>query len=339
MSPDGPAALALLRGTHVAALLVLAGTLGFRAVVLRGAAAPGLRRIATAAAALALGLGGAWFLAEAAQLGSARSLGGAIAAVPAMLEYFGFARLLLLRLALLALALAGLAAGPAELPSGWGLAALGGLAGAALGLQPWLGHAGAAGGVAGIVLPGAELVHLAGAALWFGGLPAFAGVLRRATGAELVRAVPRFSALALAAVLAIAAGGAAEGWVLVGGIARLSGTGYGRAVLLKITLFTAALMLAAVNRLVLTSQLEGPAADLARGRLRGTVAVETVLGLAIVLAAGWLAGQPPGADLTAVALSWPWRSAGLIVLIAGAGALWFARPADPPRSPLSGVSR
>jgi len=326
MTPGDLAVLALLRGTHVAALLVLAGTFGFRAVVLRGAPAPGLRRIAILAAVLALGLGGAWFLMEAAQLGRADSLAGAFATVPAMLTYFAFARLLLLRLGLLTLALAGLLAVPAALPSGWRLVLLAGLACVALGVQPWLGHAGAAAGVTGAVLVGAELMHLAGAALWLGGLPAFAFALRRMTGRGLVRTVQRFSALALAAVLAIALGGAVEGWILVGGFARLSGTGYGQTVLVKTALFAAALCLAAVNRLVLTGRLDGPAAALAHRRLRATVAVETALGMAIVLTAGWLADLPPGADLTAVARSWPWRVAGLIVLLAGAGALWFARP-------------
>lgn len=337
MNPGGMAALALLRGTHVAALLVLAGTFGFRAVVLRGAPAPGLRRIAIMAAALALGLGGAWFLVEAAQLGRADSLAGAFATVPAMLTYFAFARLLLLRLGLLTLALAGLLAVPAALSSGWRLVLLAGLACGALGVQPWLGHAGAAAGVTGAVLVGAELVHLAGAALWLGGLPAFAVALRRTTGRELVRAVQRFSALALGAVVAIALGGAVEGWFLVGGVARLSGTGYGQAVLVKTALFAAALCLAAMNRLVLTGRLDGPGAALAHQRLRATVAIETALGLAIVLTAGWLSDLAPGADLTAVARSWPWLVAGVIIVLAGLGALWFARPADPTRVRQLGV--
>lgn len=334
MSLDGPAALVLLRGLHVAALLVLFGSLGFAALALRRAGAPGMhgaaRRMAVVAAGLALGLGAAWFLAEAALLSGADGLEQAVAAVPAMLAYLGFARWLLLRLGLLVLMLAGLAVTPADGLRGGRLVGLTALAGVALGVQPWLGHAGAAGGVAGWVLPATEVVHLLGAGLWLGGLPALLAVLvrRHAADPETCLVLWRFSAISLVAVLAIAASGAVQGWFLVGDVPRLTGTGYGRAVLLKTALFVAALALAAANRQVLLPRLADPAAGAAWRRLRGTVWVEAALGLAIVLAAGWLSGLPPGADQTAAAQSWPWLPAGLILLLAIAGALWFARPAD-----------
>jgi len=339
----GPAALALLRAGQVAALLVLFGTLAFRAWMLGRAVTPALgralRKTELVAAAVALGCGAAWFLAEAALLGDARSLGQAIATLPAMLDYLGFARWLLTRLGLLVLVLAGAALGPAEGLRGWRFWVLFVLAGAALGIEPWLGHAGAAGGAAGAALPGAELIHLAGAGLWLGGLPALLVVLRHGTDAAAGRTLRLFSTVSLGAVLAIAAGGAAQGWFLVGGLARLSGTGYGRVVLLKTALFVAALTLAAVNRLVLIPRLDGVGAAVARARLRGSVAIEAGLGLAIVLAAGWLAGLPPGVDQAAAgARFWPWLPAGLIVVLAIAGALWFARPAASSEVQVSGVA-
>jgi len=343
MSPTGPAVLALLRAGEVAALLVLFGTFGFRALVLPrgapGAADPAafgrtLRRVELLAAALALGCGAGWFLDEAALLGGATGLGQAVVTVPAMLVYLGFARWLLARLGMLALILAGLLVTPARGLTGRRFAALFTLAAAALGVQPWLGHAGAAGGLAGAVLPGAELVHLAGAGLWLGGLPALLVVLRHAGDAETARALRRFSVVSLVAVGAIAAGGAAQGWLLVGGAARLSGTFYGRLVLLKTALFAAALALAAVNRFVLTPRV---AAAPARRRLLRAVAIEAALGLAIVLVAGWLAGLPPGVDQGVVAARvWPWDLAGLIflgfVLLALRLAWLPGRPLLPQRS-------
>ncbi|MDE2580580.1 MAG: CopD family protein [Rhodospirillales bacterium] len=326
MSPDGMTALALLRGTHVAALLVLVGTIGFRAFVLRDAAEPGLGRLAFGAAALALGLGAAWFLAEAAQLGQARSLGAAFATIPALLTYFVFARWLALRLGLLAVAVAWLAAGQDALPAGRRLALLAALAGGALALQPLLGHAGAARGTTAMVLTGAAFVHLAGAALWLGGLPAFALVVRRTSGASLARAAHRFSTLALRAVVAIALAGATEGWILVGSLARLTDTRYGSDVTFKTALFAAALTLAAANRLVLTPRLDGPEATVARRRLQATVGIETAIGLAIILTAGFLSDLPPGADAPVSAPHWSWLPGGGILLAAAGLALWFARP-------------
>jgi putative copper resistance protein D len=335
----GPVILALLHAAGVTALLVLCGTFAFRAWTLdraaTGAFARALWRIETIAAAAAFVCTAAWFLAEAALLGDARSLGQAIATLPAMLDYLGFARGLLIRLGVLVLVLAGLAPGPAAGGRG---AVLFVLAGASLGIEPWLGHAGAAGGVAGAVLPGAELIHLAGAAVWFGGLPALLAVLRQGTPATIGRALRRFSAASVVAVIGIAAGGAAQGWFLVGSVAGLSGTGYGRAVLLKTALFAAVLALAAVNRLVLMPRLDGAGAAATRARLHGSVAIEAALGLAIVLTAGWLAGLAPGADHAAAARVWPWLPAALIVVVAGAGAAWFARPVAASEVRISGVA-
>ena len=312
--PTGPIPLALLRGGHVAALLVLCGTLGFRALILPGlgAAPPAepLRRLALLSAALALVLGAAWFLAEAAVVsGISRPL-ALLSALPSVLAYLGFARLLALRLALLILLLVCLALLPPGRLGGWRLGGwrldgwrLGGLcaaAGAALGLQPWLGHAGAAGGRAGAILPWAELVHLLGAALWLGGLPALRLALPRL--AQPGPAVHRFAAVALAAVVAIAASGTVQGWYLVGGIGRLTDTGYGRIVLLKLVLFAAALILALANRLVLSRRLDVPAA---RRRFAVAVTIEALAGLGIVGAAGFLAGLPPGTDRVGASLPWP----------------------------------
>jgi len=340
MSLTGPIPLALLRGGHVAALMVLCGTLGFRTLILTGlgAAAPAdrLRRLAVASAALALALGTAWFLAEASVISGAIGPIALIGALPSVLTYLPFARWLVLRLGLLALLLAGLGATPTARLGGWRLAGLGVLAGAALGLQPWLGHAGAAGGSAGAILPWAELAHLLGAGIWLGGLPALG--LALSGMANPGPAVHRFAGLALAAVLAIAASGAVQAWFLVGGIGRFTDTAYGRTVLLKTALFAAALILALANRFVLSPRLDrrGPP-DGAR-RLRLSVAIEGLAGLATVLAAGFLASLPPGADRAGAAPPWPVLvlPAGTVLLAAVLAALWLSRR-PPVQSSRSGV--
>lgn len=335
MSLTGPIPLALLRGGHIAALLVLCGTLGFRALVLPGlgAAAPAepLRRLAVASVALALVLGTAWFLAEASVVSGLSRPMALLGALPSVLAYLGFARLLALRLALLVLLAICLAILPAGRQGGWRLGLLGAAAGGALALQPWLGHASAAGGRAGAILPWAELVHLLGAALWLGGLPALRLALPRIAQPGL--AVHRFAAAALAAVLVIAASGAVQGWYLVGGISRLTDTSYGRTVLFKTALFAAALILALANRLVLSRRPDLPAV---RRRLGVSVTIEALIGLGIVGAAGFLAGLPPGADRAGIAPPWP-----LLALPAAAlllAALLLARRLSrrlPTRPPLS----
>ncbi len=337
MRLDGPVALALLHGGHVAALLVLVGTLGTwggppdPAGRPAGRADPagtmdGARRgIALAAGVVALALGVAWFLAVTASLNGAGSLGATWAMIPTMLAVLRFARLLVWRLAGLAAAAALLALPGPRGP--WPAHAAGVLGVLALALEPWLGHAGAAGGGAGLVLPGAELVHLGAAAIWLGGLPLLIARLRAGDPAALIPLLRRFAATGQVAVAAIAVSGLAQGGFLLGGWARLSGTFYGRALLLKTALFAAALALAAVNRFVLAPRV---AAAPARRRLLRAVAIEAGLGLAIVLAAGFLAGLPPGVDQGAVALRiWPWVMAGAVVFVFALVALLLARLPGP----------
>ena len=339
MRLDGPVALALLHGGHVAGLLVLVGTLGAwggppgpaRAGRPPGRAGQagtmdGARRwIALGAGMVALALGVAWFLAVTASLNGADSLGATWAMIPTMLAVLRFARLLAWRLAGLAVATALLALPGPRGP--WRALMAGVLGVLALAVEPWLGHAGAAGGWAGLILPGAELVHLGAAAIWLGALPLLIARLRRGDPAALIPLLRRFAATGQIAVAAIAASGVVQGAFLLGGWARLSGTFYGRALLLKTALFAAALALAAVNRFVLTPRV---AAAPARQRLLRAVAIEAGLGLAIVLAAGFLAGLPPGVDQGAVAARiWPWATAGAVVFVFGLVALVLARLPGP----------
>ena len=98
--------------------------------------------------------------------------------------------------------------------------------------------------------------------------------------------------------------------------------------LLKAALFLAALVLAALNNFDLTARLARAEAASAERGLRSSVTAELALGLAIVLASGWLASLMPGADQHA--LTWDWQPVllglGLLALVAIAAVIWLRRP-------------
>jgi copper resistance protein D len=286
--------LSLLRGIHLATLLSLFGTLLFMALFDPGTQ-PALthrcRRLAEWSAGGALATGLAWFIAESATIADAGNLSETMAAIPPVIADFSFARLLLLRLALL-LVLVGLAAITAPLV---GLALP--LAAAALGIQPWLGHAGEVRGAMGGALIGSEILHLLAAAAWLGGLVPLGLGLALLPTDRLIRLCRRFTRLGLIVVPTVALTGIFQEWVLAGGAAGLAGTPYGRVALLKAALLLAALVLAGTNGFVLTSRLAETNPSDARRRLHVSIAVEAALGLGIILAAGWLADMALGADL------------------------------------------
>jgi putative copper export protein len=275
----------------MAALLSLFGILAFQAAMLPAEAeAPlrrRLRRFAISSAGCALALGIAWFLAEAAAVAGTAGLAGAIRSAPALVEYLRFGQLLLARLALLAAMLVLLtvqARGAAFV-----------LAAIALGIQPFLAHAAEVAGGPGDALIAAELVHLAAAGTWLGGLIPLLLCLLALPRSVAVRVLRRFSSIGLVAVLALAATGVGQAWVLAGGPAGIIGTPYGRIALLKVALLAVALAFAALNGLVLTSRLARPAPANARRALWWSVCIEAVVGCVIVLVAGWLASTAPGA--------------------------------------------
>jgi hypothetical protein len=109
----------------------------------------------------------------------------------------------------------------------------------------------------------------------------------------------RFTPFGLACVLVLAGTGLAQGAELIGSQAALFGTPYGQLALLKVSLFAVALVLAALNRLRLTDRL---ASGVANGRrlLLLSVGIESLIGLAIVNAAAFMASSPSPAHTVAV---------------------------------------
>lgn len=108
---------------------------------------------------------------------------------------------------------------------------------------PLAGHAGAGDAVV-LALP-ADALHLLAVGAWTGGLVVLlAGlVLRRPDPAALAAALPRWSRLATVAVGVMVATGLYATWREVGGLAALTGTTYGRLLLLKTVLVAFLLML------------------------------------------------------------------------------------------------
>lgn len=175
------------------------------------------------------------------------------------------------------------------------------LGGLALGLVAGAGHAAA-------VEPGTALaiavdvVHLAAAGIWVGGLAPLAVLLwlaGRLAGADArpyaVLAARRFSRTALAMVLALALSGAWSAWQHVGSVAGLLGTRHGQFLLVKLGAFVAMLVLAALNRRLLPA-LAGDGATVGRPamrRLSRAVAAEATLALLVLGAVAVMSVTPP----------------------------------------------
>jgi len=290
--------LALCRGLHVAALLSALGGLLLTAVVARPAIAgwpeaPLLRRrlgwliAVSLLVALAAGIG--WGLGSAASIADADSLAETLAAVPPVVAQTRFGTLLLVRLGLLVLALA--------LTGSWpplrllrGVAVL-----AAVAMQPLLGHAGAMGGGAGAALVGTEMLHLLAAGAWLGGLLPLALCVAVLPIGRAALAAERFLPIGLASVLVLAGSGFVQGAALIGSWHGLLDTRYGAFAMVKLALFAALVGLACLNRFVLAARLR--AAGAGRRALVASVALETVLGLAVVLTAAWLGSTEPAIDI------------------------------------------
>jgi copper transport protein len=105
----------------------------------------------------------------------------------------------------------------------------------------------------------ADVVHVAGVALWVGALPLLAfGLLRAADLPTLRRAVPRYSQLALGCVVAIVVSGLYQAWRQVGSLDHLTDTDYGRLLLVKLGVFVVLVVVAAFSRDVVNQKYRGP---------------------------------------------------------------------------------
>jgi putative copper resistance protein D len=91
---------------------------------------------------------------------------------------------------------------------------------------------------------------------------------------------------------------AVQGWGLLGGLAGLFETAYGRIALAKLVLFGLLLGFAAINRLRFTPALTHADTRGARRRLHRSIRAETLAGLIVIVLAGVLLNLPPGKIMT-----------------------------------------
>ena len=173
---------------------------------------------------------------------------------------------------------------------------------AALGLTASIagtGHAASTLGALGNLHLAADALHLVAAASWIGGLVPFALLLvavLRHDGASLAPdATQRFSTLGIVSVVTLAMTGLVNSWILVGSFRGLLVTEYGQVLMLKLVVFAAMLVFAAVNRFALTPRLivsSGNDREAVRRLMRNST-VEIGLGLAIFAIVGVLGTLHP----------------------------------------------
>jgi copper transport protein len=112
----------------------------------------------------------------------------------------------------------------------------------------------------------ADVAHLAAMAAWLGGLVMlFAFLLRRASDRELSAILPVWSGWAMFAVTVLVLAGTAQALVEIGTLSALTGTTYGRLVLVKVALLALVLAAAGFSRRMVnryfTSDVDGSDVD------------------------------------------------------------------------------
>lgn len=280
--------LPLARGLELAAALSLFGTLvGALVVVPPGAAGPALRRqlVRLLRASLAASLAGAalWLPLQAVAITGAATFADLVAqsGLVATSTHFGTGLAARSALLLAAVAMAG------RLESRRRLAVATLLAGIGLALQARLGHAAAADGA---LLPAAVALHVLAAGAWLGGLAPLGLALRALPIPLAARLLRRFSLVGGGAILVLAGSAVLQSRELIGDLGGWFGTRYGGLALAKIGGLTLLLAIAALNRLLLTPRI---GSRNGRRALVVSIAIETLVGLAVVAVAVALATSPP----------------------------------------------
>lgn len=212
-------------------------------------------------------------------------------------------------------------------PVGYGLAAAAALAGGwALAAPALAGHAGDPGRSA--LAVAVDTLHLTGSAVWLGGLahlflltPAATAVLAPVERARVRREIAeRFSRLALASVLVIAASGLGRALWEVGAVSQVWTTGYGRTLMIKSGLLGILVVLGYRNRHALARFPE----------LRRRVGRELIVLVPLVAAVALLTDLPPAKtrSATAGAVSTAPRPSGVATVRLGAGGQLTLWPAE-----------
>ncbi|MFT3965988.1 MAG: copper homeostasis membrane protein CopD [Sphingobium sp.] len=160
----------------------------------------------------------------------------------------------------------------------------------------WSGHAAASEGVVGWFHLLSDIVHIAAAALWIGGMACLLVALRRARGNAALPMLRAFASIGSLIVSALVATGLYNGLMILGpdALSSMPGTTYGRLLVAKLVIFSAMLLLAANNRFRLTPAYERNDAA-ARSLLVRAIRVEIGLAFIILFLVGWLGMIDPSA--------------------------------------------
>lgn len=301
----------LIRASHLAASLLPAGLYTFMLAVAHRVAAPSgeaavipaelrawVLRVLRWCMPIALVTGALWLCVEAVSM-SGQPIQAAMtpAVLGTVLRSTLFGQLWIARAALLALLSAWVFRPASQQKRGYSDAIGLVLAWAFAIALAWVGHAAAVEGLEGDILLGSQIAHLAATAGWLGGLPPLGVVLalsrnRPTMLAFAAAAARRFSPLGMICVATLVLSGIVNSWILVGTIPGLLGTTYGLILLIKLALVGGMLILAAINRAVLTPG-SGVEPRRAVRVLETTVTLETALGVGVLVAVGALSASTP----------------------------------------------
>jgi putative copper resistance protein D len=312
------AALILIRVVHFASSITVSGILLFRLLVaapalhLTGEEVPGaealhrrLARILWINLAVAIASGAAWLLALSAEIA-----GGGWTEVIAdnipwtILTQTRFGHAWTARLIVAAAIGIGMMAIDRRVHpvARWWRELSAGLAAVLVGTLAYSGHAGDTPGMPGEIHLAADILHLVAASAWLGGLLPLALMLSAAerSGAPawdevVVAAAYRFSTLGRTSVAILIVTGLVNSWYLVGSLPAVIETEYGRLLLLKLAVFVAMLVIAAINLLRLTPRLPEAASI---HQLRRNALIEAALGLAVVALVSVLGTVPPALHMS-----------------------------------------
>src|SRR5690242_1289966 len=142
----------------------------------------------------------------------------------------------------------------------------------------------------------ADLLHMAAAAAWIGGIPYLLLALRQTgDGRALARIGHRFSLIAMGSVALLIAAGIGMAVPYIGSVDAIYGTAYGVMVVTKVLLLLGLLFLGAMNYLLVERLRRAPGTPILR--LKRFAEVEIGLGITVLFAAASLTSQPPAVDL------------------------------------------
>src|SRR4051794_35305693 len=195
--------MVLLRGLHLVAMMSLLGTAGFIMGLLPAVDRPPaalrrhLHRLCRLSAGTAVLAGAGWFVLQAAAIANADVWSAALDTLPVVAMHTHYGRVMLARLLLLVAATLAYRGGTHFFHLIVALSAV------ALGLESFIGHAGAIVGATGHELIISEALHLLAAGLWLGALLPLWLSVRALPYAPAAALCERFTPLGLVCVLVL----------------------------------------------------------------------------------------------------------------------------------------